>query len=332
MWNKNKELIECLRERHREMRCEDLNRKLQLGMLTYLDDGTEIDPQVISLKDTPKKEVSENDIAEAIRTISYGMNIPIGEIVLSLKRLQRDRVAEDIRKVSLATGIPESEVEMHFLMPQMEKAAKGMNSMAQSFADATKMLQAATSGYKNAEETIQNFGKDLDRGAEYVLTKDMAERLKKQFGNPTKVYFSKEPIEIGPCSDVVLDAKQIFADTATSDSVTTYRLKINGRLVKFQSYSDNAALLRDIQNDPFLGAISRFPQTELCRDDLFEIRERMRTMSAYDTRHSSRHIPFYFKIFGQSRFVPRKNGRKDHTKFNRNVRQKGTHSHFKFYR
>lgn len=49
-------------------------------------------------------------------------------------------------------------------------------------------------------------------------------------------------------------------------------------------------------------------------------------------RHTSRHVPFYFKIFGQSRFVPRKSGRKGHTKFNRNVRPKGTHSHFKFYR
>lgn len=331
MWNKNKELIEWLRERHREMRCEELSRKLQPGMLTYLDDGTEIDPQIVSLKDSPKKEVSENDIAEAIRTISYGMNIPVGEIVLSLKRLQRDRVAEDIRKISLATGIPESEVE-HSLIPKMEKAANEMNCIAQSFADATKMLQAATSGYKKAEDIIQNFGKDLGKGAEYVLTKDMAERLKEQFSKPAKVYFSKEPIEIGPCSDEVFSEKQIFADTATSDSITIYRLKINGRLVKIQSYRDNAALLRDIQNDPFLGAISRLPRTELCRDDLFEIRERMRRMTTFVARQTSRHIPFYFKIFGKSRFVPRKNGGKDHTKFNRNVRPKGTHTNFKFYR
>lgn len=49
-------------------------------------------------------------------------------------------------------------------------------------------------------------------------------------------------------------------------------------------------------------------------------------------RHTSRHVPFYFSIVGQSRFVPRKSGRKGHTKFNRNVRPKGTHSHSKFYR
>lgn len=178
MWNKNKALIEWLRERHREMRCEDLNRNLQPGMLTYLDD--DIYSQIVSLKDITKKEVNENDIAEAIRTISDGTGIPVGEIVLSLKRLQRDRVSEDIRNISLVTGLPESEVEMQFLIPKLEKAAKEMNSMAQSFADATKMLQAATSEYKNAEDIIQNFGKDLGKGAEYILTKDMAERLKKQ--------------------------------------------------------------------------------------------------------------------------------------------------------
>ena len=37
-------------------------------------------------------------------------------------------------------------------------------------------------------------------------------------------------------------------------------------------------------------------------------------------------------IVGQNRHVPRKNGKTYHTKFNRNVRPKGTHSHFRFYR
>lgn len=311
MWNKNKELIEWLRERHREMRCEDLNRKLQPGMLTYLDDGTEIDPQIVSLKDTPKKEVSENDIAEAIRTISYGMNIPVGEIVLSLKRLQRDRKTEVIRKISSATRFSASEVE-HFLIPQMEKAANGMNSMAQSFADATKMLQAATSGYKNAEDIIQNFGKDLGRGAEYVLTKDMAERLKEQFSKPVKVYFIKEPIEIGPCSDEVFSEKQIFADTSTKKSYTDTRML----------YTGVELFRRHIEENTY--TISRSCYFQERYDKQHEIANR--------NRHTSRHIPFYFKIFGQNRFVPRKNGGKDHTKFNRNVRPKGTHTNFKFYR
>lgn len=49
-------------------------------------------------------------------------------------------------------------------------------------------------------------------------------------------------------------------------------------------------------------------------------------------RHTSRHVPFYFSIVGQNRHVPQKDGKKYKTKFNRNVRPKGTHSHSKFYR
>ena len=312
MWNKNKSLIEWLRERHREMRCEDLNRKLQPGMLTYLDDGTEIDALIISRRGTPKKEVSENDIAEAIRTISYGMGIPVGEIVLSLKRLQRDRVAEDIRNISLATGIPESEVEMQFLIPRLEKAAKGISSMAQSFADATKMLQAATPEYKNADDIIQNFGKDLGKGAEYILTKDMAKRLKEQFSKPAKVYFSTEPINIEPCPNEAFSEKQIFADISTKKSYTDTRML----------YTGVELFRRHIEENTY--TISRRCCFQARYDKQHEIANR--------NRHTSRHIPFYFKIFGKSRFVPRKNGGKDHTKFNRNVRPKGTHSHFKFYR
>lgn len=286
--------------------------QLQPGMLTYLDDGTEIDPQIVSLKDTPKKEVSENDIAEAIRTISYGMNTPVGEIVLSLKRLQRDREAEHMRKISLATGIPISEVEMDFLLPQMEKAANRMNSMAQSFADATKMLQAATSGYKKAEDIIQNFGKDLGKGAEYILTKDMAERLKEQFSKPAKVYFSKKPIDIGQCSDEVFSEKQIFADTSTKKSYTD----------TLMLYTGVELFRRHIEENTY--TISGRCYFQARYDKQHEIANR--------NRHTSRHIPFYFEIFGLSRFVPRKNGGKNHTKFNRNVRPKGTHSHFRFYR
>lgn len=53
---------------------------------------------------------------------------------------------------------------------------------------------------------------------------------------------------------------------------------------------------------------------------------------AQTLRHTSRHVPFYFSIVGQNRHVPRKDGKKYQTKFNRNVRPRGTHSHFKFYR
>lgn len=313
MWNKNKALIEWLRERHREMRCEDLNRNLQPGMLTYLDD--DIYSQIVSLKDTPKKEVNENDIAEAIRTISYGMGIPVGEIVLSLKRLQRNNISDGVRLISLATGIPASEVEMHFLIPEMEKGAKGMNSMAQSFADATQMLEAVCSEYKKAEEILHNFGKDLGRGVECFVTKDMVEKLKEYIREPEKVCISKKPIDISLSSIEVFRGKYFPVDTSTREEL---------------SYTEKEPPYTGV--DLFRRHIEEANTYTICGCCRVQERYEEQNEITNRNRHTSRHIPFYFKIFGQSRFVPKKNGTKDHTKFNRNVRPKGTHSHFKFYR
>lgn len=44
-----------------------------------------------------------------------------------------------------------------------------------------------------------------------------------------------------------------------------------------------------------------------------------------------RDMPFYRKFSSDALRIPKSIGRQ-HTKFNRNVRPKGTHSHFKFYR
>ena len=64
------------------------------------------------------------------------------------------------------------------------------------------------------------------------------------------------------------------------------------------------------------------------RQEIFESQHEV----ANHNRHTSRHVPFYFSIVGQNRHVPREDGKKYHTKFNRNVRPKGTHSHFKLYK
>lgn len=44
-----------------------------------------------------------------------------------------------------------------------------------------------------------------------------------------------------------------------------------------------------------------------------------------------RDMPFYRKFSSDALRIPKSVGRQ-HTKFNRNVRPKGTHSHFRFYR
>lgn len=159
---------------------------------------------------------------------------------------------------------------------------------------------------KDAEDIMQNFGKDLGKGAEYILTKDMAERLKEHICKPTKVYFSKEPINIEPCSEEVFSEMQILADTSTTKSYTNETQ---------MPYTGVEIFRRHLEENTYTVSGSCYFQARY--DKQHEIANR--------NRHTSRHIPFYFKIFGQNRFVPRKNGGKDHTKFNRNVRPKGTH-------
>lgn len=90
---------------------------------------------------------------------------------------------------------------------------------------------------------------------------------------------------------------------------------------------------------PYTTEFERFRQS-IVDSQILVVRGNYYDQERYDSqheianrnRHTSRHVPFYFSIVGQNRHVPRKDGKKYHTKFNRNVRPKGTHSHFKFYR
>lgn len=227
-------------------------KKLRPGMLTYLDDGTVLDPQIVSLHNTKNKKADENDVAEAIRTISSYTGIPVGEIVRAINRL------------SMEYGL-----------------------------------------------------QHMERNTECILTNDMVERLKVCISNPEKVFVSNKPIAVGPCSDEIFIEKEIYLDSNTYGG---------------KSYTATIEI-------PYTTEFERFKQNIvdsqiiIVRNDYYS-QERYQSQHevANRNRHTSNHVPFYFKIFGQSRFVPRKSGRKGHTKFNRNVRPKGTHSHFKFYR
>lgn len=91
MWNRNEDFIDALRvyllglgER------KEHGKKLRPGMLTYLDDGTALDPQIVSLHNTKNKKADENDVAEAIRTISSYIGIPVGETIKALNRLSME--------------------------------------------------------------------------------------------------------------------------------------------------------------------------------------------------------------------------------------------------
>lgn len=191
----------------------------------------DIDPTIISLNKT-QKQVDENDIAEAIQTISIGTGIPVGEIVLSLKRLQR-------------------QVEH---LKQFSKVVNGGVSIVNEFSES---INKAISSINEFSET---------------LTKEINS----------------------------LDKTRTSSDT------------------------DHTSI--DLE-DSFAGSVHVL-RNNLPLQDVFKEYFEM----VGQTRHTSRHIPFYFPVFDHSRFVPKKSGGKPHTKFNRNVRPKGTHSHFRFYR
>lgn len=211
-------------------------KKLRPGMLTYLDDGTVLEPQIVSLHNTKNKKADENDVAEAIRTISSYTGIPVGEIVRAINRL------------SMEYGL-----------------------------------------------------QHMERNTECILTNDMVERLKVCISNPEKVYVSNKPIAVLP-------------NLTDLDEMTEWPVS--------RGYMLYSALFPE----EYPTCVTyKIPKSVFRNTESHEESNHIR-------RRTPRHVPFYFKIFGQSRFVPRKSGRKGHTKFNRNVRPKGTHSHFKFYR
>lgn len=287
MCNRDKTLLDKSRKGVGEQQSRELNRKLKPGMLTYLNDGTEINPQIVSLQDNTRKRVDENDIAEAIRTISLGTGIPVGELVLDINRRRINQVSQAIKNLA--------------------EAAK----------DATKSLQESFSHIKESNGYEVHSGNGMGKSAGYIVTKDMAVRLKAQIMKPVKVYISNKPIAVDPCSDKIFREKDFYLDSITC-GVKSYTAGVE------ILYTTELERFKQVIVDPQIDA---FRGTYYMRKKIESLHEAVNR-----NRHTSRHIPFYFKIFGQTRFVPRKSGGKGHTKFNRNVRPKGTHSHFKFYR
>lgn len=324
MWNKNKKYIDWLRERL----IGEESKNIKPGMLTYLEDGTEINPQIVSLQNNTKKNVDENDIAEAIRTISDGTGIPVGELVLGIKRIQIKRIAQSMKNIAEGAEDASKSLEeisslikvfkdhkAYFDSKKMSHTHKLLESlMEQNQEEFNKNLQSLKL-MQEAEKAFNEFDKETKRTAEYVLTKDMAERLKEHIRKPVKVYISKESIDITPTSIEVFRDKFFSLDSST---------RINVSYTDIEEPYTGVELFRRHIEETNTYTISGSCCIQRRYEDQYEVANR--------NRHTSRHIPFYFNIFGQSRHVPRKNGRKGQTKFNRNVRPKGTHSHFKFYR
>lgn len=126
-----------------------------------------------------------------------------------------------------------------------------------------------------------------------------------------------------------------YTETSIQDGLRNFREKdiyLDSNTYGKESYTATIEI-------PYTTEFERFRQN-IVDSQILVVRRNYYDQERYESwheianrnRHTSRHVPFYFSIVGQNRHVPRKDGKKYHTKFNRNVRLKGTHTNFKFYR
>ena len=149
-------------------------------------------------------------------------------------------------------------------------------------------------------------------------------------------------LAVDKLNDAAIISSEAISNFANSNPFKNVNKPIEVELcpesIPDESHADLYDSLRGMQYGTTTGA--EFFRQTIVDSQILVVRRNYYGQERYESqheianrnRHTSRHVPFYFSIVGQSRFVPRKSGRKGHTKFNRNVRPKGTHSHSKFYR
>lgn len=139
------------------------------------------------------------------------------------------------------------------------------------------------------------------------------------------------------CDAATKDAEAI-SNFANSNPYKNANVSIETDLCPEDTHTDIYDSLCGMYYGPTTGA--EFFRQDIVDTQTYVIRGDYYTQERYESqhevanrnRHTSRHIPFYFPVFGESRSVPKKSCGKIHTRINRNVRPKGTHSHFRFYR
>lgn len=215
--------------------------------------------------------------------------------------LNEEKVLEAIHVISVASKLPENRIKeavIKLIDEQQILFMESVNRVAQAvskFSDATVLAAEALSKCADSIKVSTN----------------------SRTNNVPIFYMSDKPIAVDLCSDEIFKEKDIYLDRNTYGK---------------GSYTATIEI-------PYTTEFERFRQS-IVDSQILVVRGNYYDQERYESqheianrnRHTSRHVPFYFSIVGQNRHVPRKNGKKYHTKFNRNVRPKGTHSHFKFYR
>ena len=225
---------------------------------------------------------------------------------LQILELNEEKVLEAIHVISVASKLPENRIKeavIKLINEQQILFMESVNSVAQAVSNLTDASILSAEALSKCADSILNTQKE---GPENSLT------------NNVPVFFmSDRPIAVDLCSDEIFREKDIYLDSNTYGK---------------ESYTATIEI-------PYTTEFERFRQN-IVDSQILVVRRNYYDQERYESqheisnrnRHTSRHVPFYFSIVGQNRHVPRNDGKKYQTKFNRNVRPKGTHSHFKFYR
>lgn len=215
--------------------------------------------------------------------------------------LNEEKVLEAIHVISVTSKLPENRIKeavIKLINEQQILFMESVNSVAQAvskFSDATALAAESLSKCANSIE----------------------EQTNSHTNNAPIFYMSDNPIAVDLCSDEIFKEKDIYLDS-----------NIYGK----ESYTATIEIPYTTEFDRFRQNIVDSQNLVVRRNYYDQERYESQHEIANRNRHTSRHVPFYFRIVGQNRHVPHKDGKKYNTKFNRNVRPKGTHSHFKFYR
>lgn len=215
--------------------------------------------------------------------------------------LNEEKVLEAIHVISVASKLPENRIKeavIKLINEQQILFMESVNSVAQAVSnltDASILSAEALSKYADSIKESKN----------------------SRTNNVPIFFMSDNPIAVDLCSDEIFREKDIYLDSNTYGK---------------ESYTATIEI-------PYTTEFEHFRQS-IVDSQILVVRRNYYDQERYDSqheianrnRHTSRHVPFYFSIIGQNRHVPRKNCKKYQTKFNRNVRPKGTHSHFKFYK
>lgn len=276
-------------------RDEDLMKKLRERSNGKFPSG------MLTYKEVEHPELDEEKVLEAIHTISEASKIP-----------------EDRIRKAIINLIDEQDRHERF----MDKLAEMTRSM-NAFENAAEMAAEAVSEYTDRER----FGRPADNCC--VISSSFFKKLKERF-SPKEKPESQTEID----SDIETEQTNPFAGH-TSVYVqlpdgTTLKLNEASQTTPVTSpYAESEDPTRTSSREPMeFSAV-----VEGISGDIYKLFRKLarRRKSGFRKTGIEPNAPFYRRITKDARRVIQTIGR-EHTRFNKNVRPKGTHSHFRFYR